>query len=61
MVERNNKMVVVVVVEMEEEEKWKCCVDGAGGECGDDETRKKTMKIQGRDRFNGEVLADWGK
>ena len=47
MVERNNKIVVVVVVEKEEEEKWKCCVDGAGGECGDAETRKKTMKIQG--------------
>ena len=50
MVEGNNKIVVVVVVEKEEEEeeeKWKCCVDGPGGECGDDETRKKTMKIQG--------------
>ena len=47
MVERNNKIVGVVVVEKEEEEKWKCCLDGAGGECGDDETRKKTMKIQG--------------
>ena len=44
MVERNNKIVVVVV---KEEEKWKRCVDGVGGECGDDETRKKTVKIQG--------------
>lgn len=42
MVERNNKIVVVVMVEKEEVEKWKCCVDGV-----DDETRKKTMKIQG--------------